>query len=171
MAAAMAHVVLKRDDGRIERDDSDMNATMGGATQHWGFERGALKRTLTGTFAALVAMAALTALMIPFRHHVSIATTALVLIVPVIIGTVSGGFLAGVISVGAGFLVYVFFFIQPYLTWYVGKTENWVPLGVYVVVMVPVARVVAGMNTARQKERRQRRGDPPALRAVRSSRR
>ena len=88
----------------------------------------------------------------------SIATTALVLIVPVIIGTVSGGFIAGMISVGAGFLVYVFFFIQPYLTWYVGKTENWVPLGVYVVVMVPVARVVAGMNTAREKERRPRRG-------------
>lgn len=103
---------------------------------------------------ALASMAALTAVMIPFRHHVSIATTALVLIVPVIIGTVSGGFIAGMISVGAGFLVYVFFFIQPYLTWYVGKTENWVPLGVYVVVMVPVARVVAGMNTAREKERR-----------------
>ena len=112
-----------------------------------------MKRTLVGTIAALVSMAAITAVMIPFRHHVSIATTALVLIVPVIVGTVSGGFVAGVISVGAGFLVYVFFFIQPYLTWYVGKTENWVPLAVYVVVMVPVARVVAGMNTAREKER------------------
>ena len=112
-----------------------------------------MKRILIGTAAALVTMAALTAVMIPFRHHVSIATTALVLIVPVIVGTVSGGFVAGMISVGAGFLIYVVFFIQPYLTWYVGKTENWVPLGVYVIVMVPVARVVASMNTARQKER------------------
>jgi two-component system sensor histidine kinase KdpD len=74
--------------------------------------------------------------------------------VPVVIGVISGGFVAGVLSVGAGFLVYVFFFIQPYLTFYVGKPENWAPLGVYVVVMVPVARVVAGMNTARERERK-----------------
>ena len=137
-----------------QRDYLAMNAAMADARRRWRFERSVTKRTLTGTFVALASMAALTAVMIPFRHHVSIATTALVLIVPVIIGTVSGGFIAGMISVGAGFLVYVFFFIQPYLTWYVGKTENWVPLGVYVVVMVPVARVVAGMNTAREKERR-----------------
>jgi two-component system sensor histidine kinase KdpD len=115
----------------------------------------ALKRTAIGTVAALASMAALTAAMLPLRSHLSIATTALILIVPVIIGVVSGGFIAGVLSVGAGFLVYVFFFIQPYLTWYVGKPENWVPLGVYAVVMVPVAKVVDGMNTARAKERQQ----------------
>jgi two-component system sensor histidine kinase KdpD len=113
-----------------------------------------MNRTLIGTVAALASMAALTAVMLPFRHHLSIATTALVLIVPVVIGVISGGFVAGVLSVGAGFLVYVFFFIQPYLTFYVGKPENWAPLGVYVVVMVPVARVVAGMNTARERERK-----------------
>ncbi len=123
-------------------------------TRIWRFEKRVVNRTLIGTLAALASMAALTAVMLPFRPHLSIATTALVLIVPVIIGVVSGGFVAGVLSVGAGFLVYVVFFIQPYLTLYVGKPENWAPLGVYVVVMVPVARVVAGMNTAREKERK-----------------
>lgn len=94
-------------------------------------------------------MAVLTAAMLPLRSHLSIATTALILTVPVVVGVVSGGFLSGVLSVVLGFLVYDFFFIPPYLTLYVGATENWAALGVYVVVMLPVARVVAGMNAAR----------------------
>jgi hypothetical protein len=89
------------------------------------------------------------------RDGLSIATTALVLVIPVVIGVVIGGFVAGVISVAAGFIVYDFFFIPPYLTLWVGRPQNWAALGVYVVVMLPVARVVAGLNAARAKERRQ----------------
>jgi two-component system sensor histidine kinase KdpD len=100
-------------------------------------------------------MAVLTAAMLPLRGSLSIATAALILIVPVVIGVVVGGFWSGVISVIAGFLVYDFFFIPPYQTLAVGAAQNWVALGVYVVVMVPVAMVVAGMNAARAKERRQ----------------
>jgi two-component system sensor histidine kinase KdpD len=114
-----------------------------------------MRRSVIGTFAALASMAALTGAMLPLRSHLSVATTALVLVVPVVIGVISGGFIAGVLSVIAGFLVYDFFFIPPYLTLWVGARENWVALGVYVVVMVPVARVVAGMNTARATEKRQ----------------
>ena len=88
------------------------------------------------------------------------------LVVPVVIGVIAGGFIAGVLSVVAGFLVYVSFFIQPYNTWYVGKPENWFPLGVYVVVMVPVARVVAGMNTAASQRTPAQRTNPGALRAL-----
>jgi two-component system sensor histidine kinase KdpD len=116
--------------------------------------RNKIRRVALGVFSALASMAALTVAMLPLRDHLSIATTALVLVVPVVIGAIVGGFLSGVISVGAGFLVYVVFFIQPYLTLYVGKPENWAPLGVYVVVMVPVARVVSNMNQARKREGR-----------------
>jgi K+-sensing histidine kinase KdpD len=70
-----------------------------------------MRRSLIGTTAALASMAALTAAMIPLRAHLSIATVALILVVPVVIGVITGGFIAGVISVGAGFLVYDFFFI------------------------------------------------------------
>ncbi|MGD1012741.1 MAG: ATP-binding protein [Acidimicrobiales bacterium] len=119
-----------------------------------GGEGSPVFRGAVGTITALASMAALTAATLPLRAHLSIATTALVLIVPVVIGVITGGFVAGVISVVAGFLVYVFFFIPPYLTWYVGRAENWVPLGIYAVVMVPVAKVVSDMNSARTKERR-----------------
>ena len=114
-----------------------------------------MKRSVIGTVAALASMALLTMAMLPLRSHLSIATTALVLIVPVVIGVVFGGFSAGVLSVTAGFLVYDFFFIPPYLTLWVGAPQNWVALGVYAAVMLPVARVVATMNATRTKERRQ----------------
>jgi two-component system, OmpR family, sensor histidine kinase KdpD len=116
-----------------------------------------MKRTLLGLAAALASMAALTGAMLPMRGSLSIATTALVLVVPVVIGVVTGGFAVGVISVIAGFLVYDYFFIPPYLTLWVGAPQNWAALGVYVAVMLPVARVVAGMNTARARELRQGR--------------
>jgi two-component system, OmpR family, sensor histidine kinase KdpD len=118
-----------------------------------------MKRTAIGTAAALASMAVLTAAMLPIRASLSIAggapTIALVLVVPVVIGVVVGGFGAGVISVTFGFLVYDFFFIPPYLTLWVGRTQNWAALAVYVAVMLPVARVVAAMNAARGRERRQ----------------
>lgn len=116
-----------------------------------------MKRSLLGTAAALASMAGLTAAMLPLRAHLSIATTALVLVVPVVIGVIAGGFIAGIISVGAGFLVYDFFFIPPYLTLWVGAPQNWVALGVYAAVMLPVSQVVAGMNSAKAEARRQGR--------------
>jgi two-component system sensor histidine kinase KdpD len=116
-----------------------------------------MRRTLFGTAVALFAMAVLTAAMIPLRSHLSVATTALVLVVPVVIGVVAGGVTAGIISVGAGFLVYDFFFIPPLLTLWVGRPENWVALGVYVAVMLPVSQVVASMNSAKAEARRQGR--------------
>ncbi|GII31937.1 sensor histidine kinase [Planotetraspora mira] len=109
--------------------------------------------SIAGSSAALASMAVLTLAMLPFRGELSIATTALVLVMPVVVGVVIGGFRVGVISVVGGFLVYDFFFIPPYLTLDVGATENWVALGVYVVIMLPVARVVASMNTARTQAR------------------
>src|SRR5262249_33247776 len=69
-------------------------------------ERMAAKRVLAGTGTALVTMAALTSAMLPLRANLSIATTALILVVPVVIGVVIGGFVAGVVSVAAGFVVY-----------------------------------------------------------------
>lgn len=127
----------------------------GGATMDGGDHL--MKRTIAGTAAALTTMAVLTAIMLPLRSHLSIATTALILVIPVVIGVVSGGFPAGIVSVAAGFVVYDFFFIPPYLTLSVGAVQNWVALGVYVAVTLPVSQVVAAMNAAKADARRQGR--------------
>jgi two-component system sensor histidine kinase KdpD len=92
--------------------------------------------------------------MLPLRAHLSVSTAALVLVIPVVLGVVVGGFLAGTLSVIAGFLVYDFSFIPPYGTLNVGTAQNWTALIVYVVVMLLVAQVVARVDAARAQAQR-----------------
>ena len=89
--------------------------------------------------------------MIPLRALLGVATTALVLVVPVVAGVIVGGLRAGIASVVAGFVVYDFAFIPPYYTLNVGASQNWVALGVYAVVMLLVAQVVAHLEAARSE--------------------
>ena len=108
-----------------------------------------MNRRLIGSAVGVFASAGLGAAMLPLRSHLSIATTGLVLVVPVVTGVVTGGFVAGLVSVAAGFLVYDFVFIPPYYTLPVRAAQNWVALGGYAGVMVLVARVVTGLGEAR----------------------
>ena len=87
--------------------------------------------------------------MVPLRGHINVATPALVLVVPVVAGVAVGGFAAGLVATALCFLVYDFVFLPPYYTLYVDRAEDWVALGVYAVVMVLVARVVAAANLAK----------------------
>ncbi len=87
--------------------------------------------------------------MLPLRSHLSVATTALVLVVPVVVGVAVGGFVPGIVATATGFFVYDIVFIPPYYTLAVGAAQNWAALGVYAVVMVVVAQVVARLNAAR----------------------
>ncbi len=102
----------------------------------------------------MVSVLALGAAMLPLRSHLSVSTTALVLVIPVVVGAVIGGFAAGVASVAAGFLVYDYAFVPPYKTLSVGTTQNWTALVVYVVVMLLVARIVDVLDTTRIEARR-----------------
>lgn len=89
------------------------------------------------------------ATMLPLRAHMSVATSALVLVLPVVAGVLAGGFTGGLLSVVAGFLVYDFVFIPPYWTLSVGAAQYWVALVVYIVVMILVARAVSSLDEAR----------------------
>jgi two-component system sensor histidine kinase KdpD len=94
------------------------------------------------------------ALMLPLRSNISVSTAALVLVIPVVVGVVMGGFVAGSSSVIAGFLIYDFVFIPPYGTLDVGTAQNWTALIVYVIVMLLVAQVVARVDAARAESQR-----------------
>lgn len=108
-----------------------------------------MRRIVLGSAVGIGLTLVLSAAMVPLRSHISVATSGLVLVVPVVAGVSVGGFTAGLISVLAGFLAYDLIFIPPYYTLTVNAGQNWAALGVYVVVMVLVARVVSSLEEAR----------------------
>jgi two-component system sensor histidine kinase KdpD len=112
---------------------------------------GNVRRTVAGSVAGILLSVGLGAAMLPFRSHLSIATAALVLVVPVVAAVVIAGFRAGAITVVAGFLVYDYGFIPPYGRLSVGHAQDWVALAVYAVVMLLVSRVVGSLETARSE--------------------
>lgn len=113
-----------------------------------------MQRRLLGSIVGVASAFALGAALLPLRSHVSVSTTALVLVIPVVVGAVVGGFTAGAASVGAGFLIYDFAFIPPYNTLHVGAAENWTALVVYVIVMLLVARIVDALERTRAEAQR-----------------
>ncbi len=115
---------------------------------------GQSRRFVLGALTAVAGDAVVSAVMVPLRSHVGVATAALVLVVPVVLAVATGGFAAGVLAVSVGFLVYDLLFIPPYGTLSVGAGENWVALGVYVAVLLVVARIVARLAAARAEARR-----------------
>ncbi len=108
-----------------------------------------MKRWVLGTFVAFAGIGALGGVLVPLRPHLSLATPALVLVVPVVAGVAIGGLASGVLAVAAGFITYDVLFIPPYGTLSVGAVQNWTALAVYAVVMLIVARIFAFLRRAR----------------------
>jgi two-component system sensor histidine kinase KdpD len=115
------------------------------------YDNGLVRRSLVGSVVGLSLAVGLGAAMLPLRAHLSVATAALVLVLPVVAGVIIGGFAAGVAGVAAGFLVYDYGFIPPYNRLRVASSQDWVALAVYAVVMVLVSRVVANLESARSE--------------------
>ena len=81
-------------------------------------------------------------------------------VLPVLVGTVVGGLLPGIVGALGGFLVYDLFFLPPYNTLTVRSPENWIALAVYAVVVLVVSQVVAKLRSAREEaERRTEESD------------
>src|SRR5580698_2991644 len=115
---------------------------------------GTYRHPVLGIASALAAQGVLLAVLLPFRSHLSIATPALVFLVPVIIGVVVGGFWAGAVAAVVGFLFFDIFFLPPYGTLTVHAPANWLALLVYLVVVLVVTRVVTQLHAARDEARR-----------------
>jgi two-component system, OmpR family, sensor histidine kinase KdpD len=113
-------------------------------------DNGGVRKWLIGSVIGVVTSVALGAAMLPLRSHLATATAAVVLVVPCVTGVVAGGLVAGLVSVAAGFLVYDYLFVRPYDTLTVSSAQDWVALGVYVVVTVLVAGVVVSLGRARE---------------------
>jgi two-component system, OmpR family, sensor histidine kinase KdpD len=109
------------------------------------------RRPIVGVVVTLASLGVLLALLLPFRSHLSIATPALVFVLPALIGVVIAGSIPGAVGAVAGFLAYDFFFLPPYQTLTVRSPQNWIALFVYVAVVLIVAQVVANLRAAREE--------------------
>jgi two-component system, OmpR family, sensor histidine kinase KdpD len=116
-----------------------------------------VRKLLLGSALGAGGCVAVGACMVPFRSHLSLATAALVLVVPVVAGVVVGGIRAGLVSTVAGFLVYDLAFVPPYGRLSASSAQDWVALVVYIAVVLLVARLVANLEAARAEA--QRRAD------------
>jgi two-component system sensor histidine kinase KdpD len=125
------------------------------APARWNpYDNDIVRRSIVGSMVGVVLSVGLGAALVPWRSHLSVATAALVLVLPVVAGVITGGFSAGVASVVAGFVVYDFAFVPPYDKLTVATTQAWVALVVYAVIMLLVSRVVAHLESARTQAQR-----------------
>ena len=113
-----------------------------------------VRKHLVGSIVGVASVLILGLAMLPLRSHISVSTAALVLVIPVVVGSAIGGIRAGISSVIAGFIVYDYGYIPPYKTLDVGTPQNWAALGVYVIVMLLVASVVASLDSSRIEAQR-----------------
>jgi len=113
------------------------------------------RRAWLGLAVAAAGLAGLTAVLAPARLSVSLATVALLYLVPVVAAAVIGGLRPALAAAIAADLLVNFFFIPPYHTFVVDRRDHVLALVVYVLVAAVVS--VAVEVAARQRERAARR--------------
>jgi len=109
-----------------------------------------VRKALLGSAIGVCSSVALGAALVPARSRLPLGTPGLVLVVPVVAGVITGGLVAGLVSVVSAFAVFGFLFVPPYGRFSVGNSEGWVTLGVFAVVAVLIARVVPQLDAARE---------------------
>lgn len=110
---------------------------------------------------AAIGMTGLTALLTPARPSMSLASVALLYLVPVVAAAVLGGVWPALAAAVSADLLVNFFFIPPYHTFVVESSDHAIVLVVYVLVATAVS--VAVEVAARQRERAARRETEAAL--------
>lgn len=117
-------------------------------------DNGVVRRRLIGLAVGICATVLIALVLLPLRSKVNVSTVTLIFIIPAIAAEVAGGIVAGFTTVGISALVLDFYFIPPYGTLSIGSAQNWVGLGVYLVVVGLVAVVVARYKLAHREVQR-----------------
>ena len=101
------------------------------------------RATLWGLVVGVLAVAAATASLLPFRHGISRATPALVFVLPVVAAGLIGRRLAAVATAVAAAAVFSFSFVPPYDHVSIAEPEDFAALIVFLVVALVVGALVA----------------------------
>jgi K+-sensing histidine kinase KdpD len=101
-----------------------------------------------GYLVSLVATAAITAALIPFREHVNSTTVALAFLLDVLFVALFWGSGPALVASVVGVLCFNFFFLPPLYTLTIAHSENWIALFAFFTTALAV-----GQLSAREKRR------------------
>ena len=106
--------------------------------------------------AALLSVGLTTLILQPFNPFLESQLIALLYLLPVMISTVQWGLMPGVLAGMLAFLAFNFYFIQPYHTFAVHKTQDLITLIIFLIVAVLLSQLIGqarkGMQLARSRE-------------------
>ncbi|TLN27289.1 DUF4118 domain-containing protein, partial [bacterium] len=86
--------------------------------------------------AAVISIAVTTLILKPIEPYLEIQLITLLYLLPVILSTVLWGLTPGVLAAFLAFLAFNYFFIQPYFTFQVHKTQDLITLIIFLIVAV-----------------------------------
>jgi two-component system sensor histidine kinase KdpD len=114
-------------------------------------------RSRLGYTVALAGTALVTVPLLAFRGEVDKTTVVLAYLLVVTAAAAAGGLGPGITAAGLGFLCFDVLFLQPYHHIFVDDPQDWLSLGVYLLVAVVVSLLVGTSERRRdQAERRER---------------
>lgn len=111
---------------------------------------------LSRHIAALFCIGLTTLILRPEEPYFEIQLITLVYLLPVILSTVVWGLTPGILSAFLAFLAFNYFFIQPYHTLQVHKTQDLITLIIFLIVSVVMSQLIGqarqGVRLARNRE-------------------
>jgi two-component system sensor histidine kinase KdpD len=116
-----------------------------------------LPKTLVGIVLALLSVGTATVLMRAATPWLNTPTIALLYLIPVGVSAAFLGLVPGIVAAAGSFLAFDYFFLQPYATLLVSRTQEVLDLVVLLVVAIVVSQLIAqaqtNLNQARSRER------------------
>jgi len=105
----------------------------------------------------VIALLAFTKLILtPLEPHLQIQLISLLYLLPVMISTVMWGFTPGILAAFIAFLVFNFFYIEPYYTFQVHQSQDLITLFIFLIVAVVISQLIGrareGMRIAQSRE-------------------
>jgi two-component system sensor histidine kinase KdpD len=114
-------------------------------------------RSAVGYAVAIVGTAAVTGPLLGVRGDVSKTNVVLAYLLVVTASAAAGGLGPGILAAALGFLAFDFLFLPPYHTFIVSDRQDYLSLGVYLLIAVVVSLLVSTSERRRmQAERRER---------------
>ncbi len=120
------------------------------------------RRTTIGWLLVIVGLPVFVALTVPFRDSIDLSTELLLALVVVLAIAAIGGLFVGIVAAVFASLLVNWFYVFPYGTLTIGRTENLISLVVFIVVAVAVGALV-DLATQRSLDARRARLEAEAL--------